>query len=89
VNEGLMLPAKHEKLDDKVWRLNEAIQKAVKEVLSLACMPNKLWTKASTLLLAKEKREMKQRRQESNEQEKECRKLCHAVRKAARTDKEN
>jgi len=38
VNEGLMLPAKSEKLDSKVWRLNEAIQKAVKEVLPLACM---------------------------------------------------
>jgi len=36
-----MLPAKSEKLDDKVWPLNEAIQKAVKEVLLLACMPKK------------------------------------------------
>jgi len=31
VEEGLKLPAKSEKLDSKVWRLNEAIQKAVKE----------------------------------------------------------
>jgi len=78
--------AKLDKVDDKVWRLNEAIQKAVKEVLPSACMLNKPWIKASTLLLAKEKREMKQRRQESNEHEKEYRNLCNVVRKAARTD---
>jgi len=37
-------------------RLNEAIQKSVKEVLNLACMPNKPWIKASALLSAEEKR---------------------------------
>jgi len=34
----------------KVWQLND---KAVKESLALACMPNKPWIKKSTLLLAK------------------------------------
>jgi hypothetical protein len=69
--------------------LNEAIQKAVTEVLLVASKPNKLWIKASTILLAKEKREMKQRRQESTEHEKEYRRLCNAVRKAARNDKKD
>jgi len=87
MKEGLVLPAKSVKLDDKVWWLNEAIQKAVKEVLPLAYIPNTPWIKASTLLLAKAKRGMKQRRQESNEHEKEYRKLCNVVRKGARTDK--
>ena len=57
-------------MDDRVWRLNEAIQKAVKEVLPIASKPTKPLINASTLLLAKEKREMKQRRQESTEHEK-------------------
>jgi len=34
-------------------------------------------------------KEMKRRRQESSEHEKEYWKLCNAVRKAARTDKED
>jgi len=42
-----------------------------------------------TKYVATEKREMKQRRQESNEHEKEYRKLCNVVRKAARTDMED
>jgi len=41
-----------------------------------------------TLQLAKTKREMKQRRQESEESEKEYRVMCNMVKKAARTDKE-
>jgi len=64
------------------------MQQAVREVLPTLCKPNKPWITGRTLQLAKKKREMKQRRQESAEREKEYRQLCNVVRKAARTDKE-
>jgi len=51
-------------------------------------MPNKPWIKASALLSAEEKIN-EQRKQESNEHEKEYRKLCNVVMKAAKTDKED
>ena len=56
MEKGLKLLAKSEKLDDKVWQLKKAIQKAVKEVLLIACKPNKPWIKTSTLQMAKEKK---------------------------------
>jgi len=49
IAKGHKLPAKLEKLDDKVWQLHEAIQKAVKEVLPISYKPNKPWIKALTL----------------------------------------
>jgi hypothetical protein len=58
---------------------------AVREVL---CKPNKPWIAERTLQLTKKKREMKQGRQELAKREKEYRKLCNVLRKAARTDKE-
>ena len=75
-------------LNDRVQRLNEAIQLAVREILPTSCKPNKPWITERTLQLAKKKREMKQRRQTSAEREKEYRQLCNVVRKAARADKE-
>jgi len=65
------------------------MQKAVQKVLPIAWKPNKPWIKSSALLMAKEKREMKHRRQESNEHEKDYRKLYNAVRKVAKIDKED
>lgn len=75
-------------LNDRVLRLNEILQQAVKEVLPTTCKPNRPWITEHTLQLAKKKREMKQRRQESAEREKEYRQLCNVVRTAARLDKE-
>jgi hypothetical protein len=75
-------------LNDRVRRLTEAMQQAATELLPLSCKPNKPWITESTLQLAKKKREMKQRRQESAKREKEYRQLCNVVRKAARMDKE-
>ncbi len=60
----------------------------MREVLPTVCKPNKPWITECTLQLAKTKREMKQRRQESDEREKEYRVMCNVVRKAARTDKD-
>jgi hypothetical protein len=82
------LTAQPTDLNDRVRQMNDAIMKAVREVLPVACKPNKPWITEQTLQLAKRKREMKQRRQESTKREKEYRQLCNMVRKAARSDKE-
>ena len=89
VEQGLTdLTMKPMELNDRVRRLNEAIQQAVREILPTVCKPNKPWITERTLQLAKKKRQMKQRRQESEDREKEYRELCNVVRKAARRDKE-
>ena len=75
-------------LNDRVQRLNEILQQAVREVLPTSCKPNKPWITEHTLQLAKKKREMKQRRLESADREKEYRQHCNVVRTAARSDKE-
>jgi len=75
-------------LNDRVQRLNEILQQAVREVLPTSCKPNKPWITEHTLQLAKKKREMKQRRLESADREKEYRQHCNMVRTAARSDKE-
>ncbi len=81
-------PSQPAQLLDRVRRLNEAIQLSVREVLPTVCKPNKPGITKCTLQLAMAQREMKQRRQESEEREKEYRVMCNVVRKAARTDKE-
>ncbi|XP_016299301.1 uncharacterized protein LOC107656114 [Sinocyclocheilus anshuiensis] len=81
-------PSQPVELNDRVRQLNEAIQSSVREVLPTVCKQNKPWITEHTLQLAKTKREMKERRQESEEREKEYRVVCNVVRKAAKTDKE-
>ena len=81
-------PSQITALEDRVQRLNKVLQGAVNKVLPVVCKPNKPWITAYTLQLSEKKREMKQRRQESTEKEKEYKRMCNLVRKAARTDKE-
>jgi exonuclease III len=73
VEQGLIdLTSQPMERNDRVRRLNEAIQQAVREILPTVCKPKKPWITEHNLKLAKKKREMKQRRQESEEIEKEC-----------------
>ena len=71
-----------------VTQLNSAIHTAADEVLPMASKIRKPWISADTKDLADKKRSLKQRRHESESTEKEYRKLCNQVRKAARHDKD-
>jgi predicted ATP-binding protein involved in virulence len=68
--------SKPEELNDRVRRLNEAIQQAVREVLPTVCKPNKPWISERTLQLATKKRQMKHRRQQSVERERRTTDSC-------------
>ena len=81
-------PSQIAALEDRVQRLNKVLQGAVKAILPTACKPNKPWITVQTLQLSEKKRKLKQRRQETSEKEKEYKRMCNVVRKAARTDKE-
>jgi len=52
VEKGHKLSARSDRLDDEVWRLQEAIKKNSKRrPIPIASKPNTPWIKASTLLM--------------------------------------
>lgn len=77
-----------EGIDEQASWLTVCISKAAEATLPKSHKPNKPWISEKTLELAGRKRQMRQKRNESDEMETKYRKLCNEVRKSARQDKD-
>jgi len=75
-------------MDERVSKLNTTIQETMKAIIPARKRQYKAWISDETLEMAKIKRQLKQRRQESNDITIKYRKQCNMVRKAATMDKE-
>jgi hypothetical protein len=75
-------------IDEAAQRIERIIKEAMKVTLPVEITARKPWITGGTLMLADEKRQLKQHRQKSDQQMAEYRKKCNVVRKAARHDKE-
>jgi len=74
-------------LNARAERLSEAIMKAIDQTIPLQERINKKWITSETMSLVHEKRQLKTKRDRSDEMEKLYKMKCNEVRKAARTDK--
>jgi len=75
--------------DKKVMQLNKIIKDAVKATIPLTVQPKIKWITQNTLQLAKEKREKRLKRHESEVKEAQYKQLCNKVRTSARKDKQD
>jgi len=75
-------------LDQRVERLKTGIVEAMKQMVPEKIKPNKLWISDNTPQLAKEKRQLKQRRRQSDAMRQQYKQKCRETRSAPRRDKQ-